>query len=101
MYCTVHVYSCTRCFDWKDFVTGEVLFLNLQKIESELHEQAIQLESLHKAGEDISSNLDPQGKTAGQIQAQLKDFDNCWNDITKRVIQKRHKVSQIKLLTKQ
>lgn len=58
----------------------------LRVIEKELDEQGIRLQSLHKAGEDLLKNVDAVDPAAKEIKTQLKDFDDCWNDIAKQVI---------------
>ncbi|XP_020615403.1 dystonin-like isoform X2 [Orbicella faveolata] len=58
----------------------------LRIIEKELDEQGIRLQSLHKAGEDLLKNVDKGDPAAKEINTQLKDFDDCWNDIAKQVI---------------
>lgn len=58
----------------------------LRVIEKELDEQGIRLQSLHKAGEDLLKNVDVGDPAAKEIKTQLKDFDDCWNDIAKQVI---------------
>jgi len=60
----------------------------LRVIEKELDEQGIRLQSLHKAGEDLLKNVDANDPAAKEINTQLKDFDDCWNDIAKEVINK-------------
>ncbi|XP_067048762.1 dystrophin-like isoform X1 [Acropora muricata] len=58
----------------------------LRLIEKELDEQGMRLQSLHKAGEDLQKNVDQSDPAALEITKQLKDFDDCWNDIAKEVI---------------
>lgn len=64
-----------------------------QVIEKELDEQGIRLQSLHKAGEDLLKNVDAGDPAAKEIKTQLKDFDDCWNDIAKQVI---NRIQQVK-----
>jgi len=47
---------------------------------------------LHKAGEDLLKNVDANDPAAKEINTQLKDFDDCWNDIAKEVINKIQQV---------
>ncbi|XP_068690393.1 utrophin-like [Montipora foliosa] len=64
----------------------------LKLIEKELDEQRMRLESLHKAGEDLLKNVDESDPAALEINNQLKDFDDCWNDIAKEVINRIQKL---------
>ena len=59
-----------------------------------MDEQGIRLQSLHKAGEDLSKNVDKGDPAAKEINTQLKDFDDCWNDIAKQVI---NRIQQVKV----
>ena len=56
----------------------------------------MRLESLHKAGEDLLKNVDESDPAALEINNQLKDFDDCWNDIAKEVINRIQKVQMKK-----
>lgn len=61
-------------------------------IEKELDEQGMRLQSLHKHGEDLQKNFDQSDPAALEITKQLKDFDDCWNDIAKEVINRVQQV---------
>lgn len=52
----------------------------------------MRLQSLHKAGEDLQKNVDQSDPAALEIINQLKDFDDCWNDIAKEVINRVQQV---------
>lgn len=69
------------------------VYFENQVIEKELDEQGIRLQSLHKAGEDLLKNVDAVDPAAKEIKTQLKDFDDCWNDIAKQVI---NRIQQVK-----
>lgn len=69
------------------------VYFENQVIEKELDEQGIRLQSLHKAGEDLLKNVDAGDPAAKEIKTQLKDFDDCWNDIAKQVI---NRIQQVK-----
>lgn len=58
-----------------------------------MDEQGIRLQSLHKAGDDLLTNVDKDDQAAKEINTQLKDFDDCWNDIAKQVI---NRIQQVK-----
>lgn len=68
------------------------VYFENQVIEKELDEQGIRLQSLHKAGEDLLKNVDAGDPAAKEIKTQLKDFDDCWNDIAKQVINRIQQV---------
>ena len=57
-----------------------------------MDEQGIRLQSLHKAGEDLLKNVDEADPAAKEIITQLKDFDDCWSDIAKQVINRIQQV---------
>lgn len=50
---------------------------------------------MHQAGADLLKNVDERDPAAAEINTQLKDFDDCWNDIAKQVINRIQLVSQI------
>lgn len=58
-----------------------------------MDEQGIRLQSLHKAGDDLLKKVDKDDQAAKEINTQLKDFDDCWNDIAKQVI---NRIQQVK-----
>ncbi|XP_048577507.1 dystrophin isoform X2 [Nematostella vectensis] len=71
----------------------------LKNNEKELDEQGIRLQTLHKTGEDLLRDGDPEDPSTKDIQQQLADFDECWNDLAKQVIERIHTLesSQSKL----
>lgn len=73
-------------------ISNAIYVLKKKLIEKELDEQGMRLQSLHKAGEDLQKNVDQSDPAALEITKQLKDFDDCWNDIAKEVINRVQQV---------
>ena len=63
-----------------------------QTSQKELEEQEQRLQKLRKLGEDLIEESDHDKETTKDINAQLQDFDDCWNQVAKRVIDEKEKV---------
>lgn len=63
---------------------------SLKEVEKELDEQGMRLQALHKAGDNLLKRMDEDEPAAKEVRMQLKDFDDCWNDIAKQVIDRIH-----------
>ena len=63
-----------------------------QTTQKELDEQEQRLQKLRQLGEDLIEESDHDKETTKDIEAQLKDFDDCWNHVAKRVIDEKEKV---------
>lgn len=68
------------------------IFLNKQTTQKELEEQEQRLQRLHQLGEDLIEESGNDEETKKDIEAQLQDFDDCWNHVAKRVIDEKQKV---------
>lgn len=64
-----------------------------QSTQKELDEQEQRLQKLRQLGEDLIEESDHDKETTKDIKAQLQDFDDCWNQVAKRVIDEKEKVS--------
>ena len=60
--------------------------ISLQGVETELDDQSVRLQALHKAGHDLLVNVDDGDPAVASVRQQLQDFDDCWNDIARQVI---------------
>lgn len=47
---------------------------------------------MHSAGGELLKNVDETDPAAKEINTQLKDFDDCWNDIAKQIINRIQQV---------
>ena len=63
-----------------------------QSTQKELDEQEQRLQKLRQLGEDLIEESDHDKETTKDIKAQLQDFDDCWNQVAKRVIDEKEKV---------
>ncbi len=63
-----------------------------QTTQKELEEQEQRLQRLHKLGEELIEESGRDEETKKDIEAQLQDFDDCWNHVAKRVIDEKEKV---------
>jgi len=57
------------------------------------------LQKLRQLGEDLIEESDHDKETTKDIKAQLQDFDDCWNQVAKRVIDEKEKVLILLILT--
>lgn len=62
-------------------------------METQLDEQGMKLQELHKAGDDLLKDVDNKDEASKDIKKQLDEFDECWNDIAKQVIERIQTVS--------
>jgi len=70
-----------------------------QATQKELEEQEQRLQKLRQLGEDLIEESDHDKETTKDIKAQLQDFDDCWNQVAKRVIDEKEKVLILLILT--
>ena len=47
---------------------------------------------LRQLGKDLIEDSGRDEETTKEIEAQLQDFDDCWNHVAKRVIDEKEKV---------
>ncbi|KAL9968901.1 hypothetical protein ACROYT_G021049 [Oculina patagonica] len=64
----------------------------LETTQKELEEQEQRLQRLHKLGEELIEESGRDKETKKDIEAQLQDFDDCWNHVAKRVIDEKEKL---------
>ena len=75
------------------------MFFHQQTTQKELDEQEMRLQKLRQLGEDLIEESDHDKETTKDIKAQLQDFDDCWNQVAKRVIDEKEKVLILLILT--
>lgn len=63
-----------------------------QATQKELEEQEERLQRLRQLGKDLIEDSGRDEETTKEIEAQLQDFDDCWNHVAKRVIDEKEKV---------
>ena len=59
----------------------------------------MRLQKLRQLGEDLIEESDHDKETTKDIKAQLQDFDDCWNQVAKRIIDEKEKVLMLLILT--
>ncbi|XP_020601123.1 utrophin-like isoform X3 [Orbicella faveolata] len=64
----------------------------LEATQKELEEQEQRLQKLRHLGEALIEESDHDKETTKDIKAQLQDFDDCWNQVAKRVIDEKEKL---------
>lgn len=69
-----------------------ILRMNQQATQKELEEQEERLRRLRQLGKDLIEDSGRDEETTKEIEAQLQDFDDCWNHVAKRVIDEKEKV---------
>lgn len=57
------------------------------------------MQKLRQLGEDLIEESDHDKETTKDVKAQLQDFDDCWNQVAKRVIDEKEKVLILLILT--
>lgn len=57
------------------------------------------MQKLRHLGEALIEESDHDKETTKDIKAQLQDFDDCWNQVAKRVIDEKEKVLILLILT--
>lgn len=63
-----------------------------QATQKELEEQEERLQRLRQLGKDLIEDSGRDEETTKEIEAQLQDFDDCWNHVAKRVVDEKEKV---------
>lgn len=58
----------------------------------------MKLQDLHKAGDELLRDVNHKDQTSQDIKRQLDEFDECWNDIAKQVIERIHTVSEHQIM---
>lgn len=69
-----------------------ILRMYQQATQKELEEQEERLQRLRQLGKDLIEDSGRDEETTKEIEAQLQDFDDCWNHVAKRVIDEKEKV---------
>ena len=69
-----------------------ILRMYPQATQKELEEQEERLQRLRQLGKDLIEDSGRDEETTKEIEAQLQDFDDCWNHVAKRVIDEKEKV---------
>ena len=69
-----------------------ILRMYHQATQKELEEQEERLQRLRQLGKDLIEDSGRDEETTKEIEAQLQDFDDCWNHVAKRVIDEKEKV---------
>lgn len=69
-----------------------ILRMYQQETQKELEEQEERLQRLRQLGKDLIEDSGRDEETTKEIEAQLQDFDDCWNHVAKRVIDEKEKV---------
>lgn len=69
-----------------------ILRMYQQSTQKELEEQEERLQRLRQLGKDLIEDSGRDEETTKEIEAQLQDFDDCWNHVAKRVIDEKEKV---------
>ena len=64
-----------------------------QVTQKELEEQDLRLKKLHDLGEKLIGKVGEDSPSAEEIRKQLADFDDCWEQVAKRVIDGKERVS--------
>lgn len=64
----------------------------LEATQKELEEQEERLQRLRQLGKDLIEDSGRDEETTKEIEAQLQDFDDCWNHVAKRVIDEKEKL---------
>ena len=57
--------------------------------------QGTRLETLHETGEQLIRDAEYHNSTAKGIRDQLQDFDECWEEITNSVKDRKQMVSNV------
>ena len=68
------------------------IFIELQATQKELDEQEKRLQDLQELGKQLIDESGDDEEINKEINAQLGDFDDCWNHVAKRVIEEKEKV---------
>jgi len=63
-----------------------------QTTQNELDEQEERLRRLHQLGKDLIEDSGNDDEITKEINAQLQDFDDCWNHVAKRTLEEKEKV---------
>lgn len=71
-----------------------VVVVVLQTVEREMFTQGRRLQSLHDTAEQLIRDADYRNSAAKNIRGQLKDFDECWDDINRMVQERKEMVSE-------
>ena len=71
-----------------------ILRMYQQATQKELEEQEERLQRLRQLGKDLIEDSGRDEETTKEIEAQLQDFDDCWNHVAKRVIDEKEKVRE-------
>ena len=71
---------------------NQTLSFHQQTTQKELEEQEQRLQKLHQLGKELVEESGRDKETTKEIQAQLQDFDDCWNHVAKRALDEKEKV---------
>lgn len=64
----------------------------LETTQNELDEQEERLRRLHQLGKDLIEDSGNDDEITKEINAQLQDFDDCWNHVAKRTLEEKEKL---------